>query len=348
MEMSLPIALPLVRGRRLPLRAALTVLLGVLAPLGGWLWLRGSSLVSVQAVQVVGVRGAQAGAIEGALRSSARRMTTLDFQESALRSAVVAFPVVKGLRVSTSFPHGVRIEVLERPPVAVLQAAGERTAVAADGTALGTRLASSSLPVVDGSYAPIPGQRVGDEAVLEAAAVLGAAPPVLARLVVRIYSGSEGLTAQMRNGLLVYFGNSSRPHAKWLSLQSVLASPSAAGARYVDVRVPERPAAGTSSTEAAPSAGSSPPAATLAQRLEQTVGLGGAGGASTTSAGASGAGAEGPAGGGTGRGGEASAGSGVGAARGGAGEGASAAQGAESGTSESAAGTSESSGEASG
>ncbi len=48
----------------------------------------------------------------------------------------------------------------------------------------------------------------------------------------------------MRNGLLVYFGDASRPHAKWLSLVRVLADPSSAGASYVDVRLPSHPAAG--------------------------------------------------------------------------------------------------------
>jgi cell division protein FtsQ len=273
MEMSLPIALGLADRRRLPVRAAFATLLGSLALLGGWLWLRDSSLVSVQAVQVRGVRGVQAGAIESALRASARRMTTLDFDERALRAAVAAFPVVKQLRASTSFPHGVRIEVVERPPAVVLQAAGGRTAVAADGTALGTQLAAGALPVVDGSYAPIPGQRVSDATVLEAATVLGAAPLALARFAVRVYSGPEGLTAQMRNGLLVYFGDATRPRAKWLSLASVLANPSSADARYVDVRVPERPAAGTAGTGSI--GGSALPAATLARRLARAVGLGG-------------------------------------------------------------------------
>lgn len=286
METSLPIALPLLRDRRLPLRAALMALLGCLALLGGWLWLRDSSLVAVQGVQIRGVRGTQAGAIESALRASARRMTTLDFNEGSLRAAVARFPVVERLRVSTSFPHGARIEVVERPPVVVLQAAGERTAVAADGTTLGTQLASSSLPVVDGSYAPVPGRRVSDAAVLEAASLLGAAPRALAPFVVRAYTAAEGLTLQMRNGLLVYFGNATRPHAKWLSLASVLASPSAAGAHYVDVRVPERPATGTSG--AGSSGGSSSPAATLAQRLEKTVGLGGETASGTGESGASG------------------------------------------------------------
>jgi hypothetical protein len=48
----------------------------------------------------------------------------------------------------------------------------------------------------------------------------------------------------MRNGLIVYFGDATRPHAKWLALASVLADKSSAGATYVDVRLPGRPAAG--------------------------------------------------------------------------------------------------------
>ena len=41
-----------------------------------------------------------------------------------------------------------------------------------------------------------------------------------------------------------YFGDAGAPHAKWLALARVLADPSSAGASYVDVRLPDRPAAG--------------------------------------------------------------------------------------------------------
>ena len=73
---------------------------------------------------------------------------------------------------------------------------------------------------------------------LAALTVLGAAPAPLARLVERVFTGPKGLTVAMRNGLLVYFGDATRPHAKWLSLARVLADPSSAGASYVDVRLP--------------------------------------------------------------------------------------------------------------
>ena len=53
--------------------------------------------------------------------------------------------------------------------------------------------------------------------------------------------GPEGLTVAMRNGLLVYFGNSTLPHAKWLSLARVLSFADAAGAtvcRRASARAP--------------------------------------------------------------------------------------------------------------
>ncbi len=41
--------------------------------------------------------------------------------------------------------------------------------------------------------------------------------------------GPQGVTVAMHNGLLVYFGNAARPHAKWLSLARVLADPELRG-----------------------------------------------------------------------------------------------------------------------
>jgi cell division protein FtsQ len=247
---------------RLALRCVLAAL--ICAPLlgGGWLWLRKSSFVSVRHVHIAGVHGPEAIEIRRALDAAATRMTTLDFDPAALRSAVSSFAVVASVRAGTSFPHTASISVSERPPVAALVTAGERTAVAADGTVLGPALLSSNLPVVDGSVEPLQGARLRAAPALACVGVLGAAPPALARYVARAYDGPEGVTVAMRNGLLVYFGDATRPHAKWISLARVLVSPSAAGARYIDVRLPERPAAGFSTTTpTAPSATASAPAA---------------------------------------------------------------------------------------
>jgi cell division protein FtsQ len=279
------------RGNGLALRVTLCAL--VAAPLlgGGWLWLRDSSLVSVRHVHITGVHGVDALEIRGALDSAAARMTTMDFNVGSLRSSVSSFAIVGGLRATTSFPHTVSISVTERPPVAALLSAGQRTAVAAVGPVLGPALLSSSLPTCIGSVWPPAGGRLLERAALAAVAVLGAAPAPLARFVARVFAGPEGLTVAMRNGLLVYFGNSLRPHAKWLSLARVLTSPSALGAWYVDVRLPERPAAGLSSASSPSTStstpieagASNPTAAALAARLATAAGaLPGTSGSSST------------------------------------------------------------------
>ncbi len=149
--------------------------------------------------------------------------------------------------------------VTEQAPAAVLVASGLRTAIAGDGVVLGPALAGSSLPTVAGAFVPPVGSHLHDPLLLEATAVLGVAPRALSGLISRAYVGPRGLTVAMRNGLLVYFGDASRPHAKWLALASVLADPSSAGASYVDVRLPQRPSAGfgpaeTAETPTSPSA----------------------------------------------------------------------------------------------
>jgi cell division protein FtsQ len=234
---------PLSRHRRL--RIALLCLLVSLPLLGGgFMWLRQSSLVSVRQVRVSGVHGAEATAIEAALTGAARRMSTLDVNVRALRAAVAPFVVVRDVHVSASPPHGLSIQVSERLPVAALLAGSSRTALAADGVALGPALLSSTLPTVTASSAPATGAHVTDQGLLGALTVLGSAPEPFQKVVARVYTSASGLTVAMRNGLLAYFGDALRPHAKWASLARVLADSSSAGASYVDVRVPEHPAAG--------------------------------------------------------------------------------------------------------
>ena len=291
--------------------ALLTVLIAVPLLGGSWQLLRHSSLSAVEHVQVRGlaaVHGADTAAIETALTGAAHGMSTLAVSPAALRAAVAPYPIVRTVRARASFPHGLRIEVVERPPVAALDLGGVRTAVAADGVVLGAGYLSGALPLLNtgrgtaGAAAvattivPAVGGSVRGASLLGALAVLGVAPAPLAHAVTRVYSGPKGLTVALRGGLLAYFGDATLPHAKWLSLARVLADPGSAGAVYVDVRLPERPAAGfapgtvrpnASSTETEAAVASNPStAAELANGLNTAVG----GGAGTSSG--SGAGAE--------------------------------------------------------
>lgn len=290
--------------RRRRLQIAITVLaaVAVLCPTG-WLFLRHSSLAGVRHVRIGGVHGPDASAIESALSAAARRMNTLDVNVGSLREAVAAFPVVREVRASASFPHTLRIQVVEQLPVVALTALGTRTALAADGTVLGPALLSGSLPTLSARSVPATGQRLSDASLRGVLAVLSAAPASLARQAAHAYVGKRGVTIVMRNGLAVYFGDSSRPHAKWLALALVLASERSAGAKYIDVRVPERSAAGFAPGAAPPQGSSSEPSssaqstaeaggpqqsitAALAAGLEKAVGKEQASGAASNTPGA--------------------------------------------------------------
>jgi cell division protein FtsQ len=224
--------------------------------LGGWLWLRDSSLVSVRRVTVTGVSGPDAGQIRRALVASARTMTTLDVQIGQLRTAVAPYPVVKNLQVSTQFPHGMRIQVIEQIPVAAVSVDGRSIAVAADGTLLHDVVASSQLPVIP-LRVPPGGSRLTDPAARGAVAVLAAAPyPLLSHLVQVTSDGAHGLVAQVRNGPSIYFGDAHELAAKWAAAIGVLAQAGSAGASYIDVTDPGRPAAGPGSTSSSSSSAS--------------------------------------------------------------------------------------------
>ena len=219
----------------------------VLAVLGGgYLWLRQSSLVAVKRVTVVGVSGPDSSQIRGALRAAALSMTTLDVQASRLHSAVVPYPVVKSLSVSTQFPHGMRIDVSEQVPVAVVAAGGRRTAVAGDGTLLPAADTGGSLPAISEPVAPGGSHLTG--AARTEVALLAAAPyPLLARLSGVSDVPSRGFEATVRAGPEIVFGPARQLGAKWSAAIAVLASASSAGADYIDVTDPGRPAAGTGS-----------------------------------------------------------------------------------------------------
>jgi cell division protein FtsQ len=215
----------------------------VLAVLGGaWLWLRDSQLVAVRAVTVTGVSGPDARRVRAALERAARDMTTLHLRHGELRTAVEPFPTILRVDTDADFPHRLRIAVHERNPVGAVVAGGQRVAVAADGTLMRTT-PSAGLAEIAAKAAPA-GAHAGDRGVRRAIAVLAAGPPSLRARVRRVYVGPRGWTLPLRGGPTLYFGASDRLEAKWVAAVVVLADPTSRGATYVDLRLPERPAAG--------------------------------------------------------------------------------------------------------
>ncbi len=210
---------------------------------GAWVWLRDSSLVAVEHVTVTGVSGPDAGPIRQALDLSAHNMTTLDVRVGQLRTAVAPYPVVKDVRVSTQFPHGMRIHVIEQLPVGAILAAGRTIAATADGTLLHD-VPTGSLPTVPLTSLP-GGSRVTDPTALDALTLLAATPQRFeARINQVTTTPPHGLVVQLRSGPAIYFGAPTELGAKWVAATEVLAAPSSAGAAYIDVTDPARPAAG--------------------------------------------------------------------------------------------------------
>lgn len=209
---------------------------------GGWLWLRDSRLVAVDQVSVTGVSGSEAPLVRAALEGAARDMTTLHVRPDQLQTAVEPFPAVMAVDAHADFPHRLRIVVHEHVAVAALAAGSDRVPVAADGTLL-RGSSTSGLPVVTVASPP-PGDALGDKRTLRAVALLAAAPPALRAKVSRVYAGTRGLTAPLSAGPVLYFGGADRLRAKWAAAARVLADRSSSGATYIDLRLPERPAAG--------------------------------------------------------------------------------------------------------
>lgn len=221
--------------------AALAVLAVVLG--GGWLWLRDSPLIEVRDVEVIGLSSSEAPQVRRALRNAATGMTTLNVRQDELEAAVAGFPSVAGLRVQADFPHGLHVEVTEREPIAEVDLAGDIVPVGAGGRLMRGVEPTRKLPVLHATRLA-PGGKLTDPEALGAVSVLAAAPGSLRRKVARIWSGPKGLTLELRAGPALFFGSPARARPKWLATARVLSEPSAEGAVYLDVRVPERIAAG--------------------------------------------------------------------------------------------------------
>jgi len=236
-------AAPRVSSLPRPPRALLWVLVVAITLAVAAFWVRDSSFVRVRDVTVTGIDGPDAARIRALLTDAAGDMTTLHVRTDQLRSVVEGYPVVKGLSVQRDFPHGLRIVVHENTPVAVVVADDARIPVGGDGRLL-RGATTTNLPLVPLGVAP-GGGRVTDHSAMEAISALAAAPAALrARVEHAGVSRANGLVLDLADGPTLRFGGAGRLAAKWAAVAAVLADPSSAGATYLDVRYPERPAAG--------------------------------------------------------------------------------------------------------
>jgi cell division protein FtsQ len=207
-------------------------------------WFRDSWLVAVERVTVTGLTRDDAHRVRAALGAAARSMTTLHLDGDDLERVVEAYPIVKELELNPDFPHTLRIRVIEHDPAAVAHTDGGRVAVAGDGTVLQGLAGDGRLPTIT-AEGTVRGGRLEDPGALAAARLAGAAPAALQRRVEKVrLRKRDGFVVLLRDGPELIFGEATRTRAKWTAAARVLADRTAAGATYVDLRLPGRPAAG--------------------------------------------------------------------------------------------------------
>jgi cell division protein FtsQ len=207
-------------------------------------WFRDSWLVAVERVTVTGLTREDAPRVRAALSAAARSMTTLHLDGDDLERVVEAYPIVKELELNPDLPHTLRIRVIEHDPAAVAHTDGGRVAVAGDGTVLQGLAGAGRLPTIT-AEGTVRGGRLEDPAALAAARLAGAAPAALHGRVDKVrLRKRDGFVVLLRDGPELIFGEATRTRAKWTAAARVLADKTAAGATYVDVRLPGRPAAG--------------------------------------------------------------------------------------------------------
>lgn len=209
--------------------------------------LRTTSLSAVENVTVVGVEGPNASETRHALEQASVGQSTLGFDAAALHDAVADMPSITGIDVHPRFPHGVQVEVHQRAAVGALSVDGRKIAVATDGTLL-PEWDAGDLPVING------GRATGGRLVAEhraAAKVLAGAPEALRAKTARI---DKTTIVRLSDGPALLFHDADRVAAKWLAATAVLADPSSVGATWIDLRVPERPVAGSGAPPVTPPA----------------------------------------------------------------------------------------------
>lgn len=227
------------------------VLVLALALIGwlGWTWYRSSGFVRVKSVKVTGLSGPEVPQIRDALTAAALQMTTLNVDIQKLEASVAQYSYVHALTVTGTGAHGVVIHVAEQVPVAYVETGGRRQVVDASGALLpSTTTLYSSLPVVPvasisaGNTVAAPGARA-------AIAVLGAAPySLLSHISEATSSSAHGVIVQLSNGPQLDFGPATQLARKWAAAIAVLQNKGSAGAAYIDVTDPSRPAAGVGVT----------------------------------------------------------------------------------------------------
>lgn len=220
--------------------AALVALAG-----GAYVAARQTSLFALHRIEVAGAPPAVAARVRAVLRPYVgRSLVRFDAGAAARRLSTVA--EIADMRFDRAFPHTLKVRVRLERPVAVLRQGADAWLVSSSARVL-RRLEHRPFPRLPRIWVP----RSADVAVnstlggtgAQGVAALAPLRPLRIKAHVReVRAGDGELTLVLASGTELRLGDSGDLRLKLAIAKRLL--PLIAGARYVDVSVPERPVAG--------------------------------------------------------------------------------------------------------
>ncbi len=207
-------------------------------------------MFAVHDVRVEGASPGVAGTVEKAV-ADAKGTSLLAVDLGAADRAIEAIPTIAAATLDRAFPHTLRVTVTPERPVAVVRQGAAGYLVSARGRVMGV-VELRTHPGLARIWVPR-GSSLQVGALLEgelAAAVTAATPLAGTRFprVVSVEATSRELTLHLRSGVEVRLGDSTDVALKLAVARRILPLVRA-DAVYLDVSVPERPVAGTSTLD---------------------------------------------------------------------------------------------------
>lgn len=201
---------------------------------GGSLAAAYSPLFAVQTIDVTGTRTLDAGTVEQALSAQLGRPYPL-VDQSAMKAALVRFPMVESYTVEAVPPHDLIVRIVERTPVGALKTAAGYTVVDAAGVALSTTPTAPSgvaLITVDGG--------IDSKSFAALAEVMRALPASIRAKVTAVSAKSpDAVTFTLgKTGTRVVWGSADDTVFKLAVLEKTMKARPPSGVRQYDVSAP--------------------------------------------------------------------------------------------------------------
>lgn len=204
----------------------------------------GSSPLELKKVEVAGNSNIVASEIA---RNSGlvRGQHLLEISTARVARRVGSIPWINSARIERVLPSTVRITVVEREPVAVVEVEGRSFLCDEEGVLISEEsrdlIRFLDLPIED----PVPGFQIKARQLDHAFAVVRSLEPSLSERVQSVRAGSvDRITLELTGGTLVLYGASEDTEDKNHAISQLVARYQAEGKEIlqIDVRVPSRPA----------------------------------------------------------------------------------------------------------